>query len=123
VEHQANSFASAFLMLRGSIFAHVPVLPSLTSLIQLKKHWIVSAAALAYRLHQLKALTEWHYRTLCIEMGQRGYRTKEPNESQREMSIVFPQLFSSLREEGTTKHSIAERLCVNVLELDKLVFG
>lgn len=123
VERQANSFASAFLMPRGSILAHAPVLPSLNALIQLKKHWIVSVAALAYRLHELGALSDWHYKTLCIEMGQRGYRTKEPNESPREMSLIFPQLFKALREDGITKADIASELKINVDELDKLVFG
>lgn len=123
IERQANSFASAFLMPRGSILAHAPVLPSLNALIQLKKHWIVSVAALTYRLHELGVLSEWHYKTLCIEMGQRGYRTSEPNKSPREMSLIFPQLFKALREEGITKADIASELKINVDELDKLVFG
>jgi Zn-dependent peptidase ImmA (M78 family)/DNA-binding XRE family transcriptional regulator len=123
VEHQANSFASAFLMPRGSILGHVPVLPSLNALIKLKKNWIVSVAALAYRLHQLAALTDWHYRSLCIEMGQRGYRTNEPDEAPREMSLVFPQLFKALREDKVTRADISGELQINVEELDKLVFG
>jgi Zn-dependent peptidase ImmA (M78 family)/DNA-binding XRE family transcriptional regulator len=123
VEHQANSFASAFLMPRGSILSHAPVLPSLNALIKLKKFWIVSVAALAYRLHQLEALTDWHYRSLCIEMGQRNYRTNEPDGAPREMSLVFPQLFKALREENVTRADIAGELQINVEELDKLVFG
>ncbi len=53
-EHEANRFASAFLMPRSSILERAPVFPSLSALIQLKKQWIVSVAALAYRLHALK---------------------------------------------------------------------
>ena len=123
LEHQANSFASAFLMPRGSVLSHAPILPSLNALIQLKKHWIVSVAALAYRLHQLGALTDWHYRVLCIEIGQKGYRTREPNEAHREMSLIFPQLFKALREDMVTKVNIASELQINAEELDKLVFG
>lgn len=123
IEQQANSFASAFLMPRGSILGHAPVLPSLNILIQLKKHWIVSVAALAYRLHHLGVLSDWHYRSLCIEMGQRGYRSAEPNEVPREMSLIFPQLFKALREDNITKSDIANDLQINVDELDKLVFG
>ena len=122
-EHQANGFASAFLMPRGSILGHAPVLPSLNELIKLKPYWIVSVAALAYRLHQLGALTDWHYRSLCIEMGQRGHRTNEPDEAPREMSLVFPQLFKVLREDKVTRADIAGELQINVEELDKLVFG
>ncbi len=122
-EQQANNFASAFLMPRGSILAHAPVLPGLNTLIKLKKYWIVSVAALNYRLHRLGALSDWHYNKLCVEIAQRGYRTKEPDESQREMSLLFPQLFKSLRDEGYTKADIANELLYPVEEIDKLVFG
>jgi Zn-dependent peptidase ImmA (M78 family)/DNA-binding XRE family transcriptional regulator len=123
VENQANGFASAFLMPRGSVLAHSPVLPTLDALIKHKKIWIVSVAALVYRLHQLGALKEWHYNRLCIEIGQKGFRTKEPDEAQREMSLVFPQLFKSLRHDGVTKADIANELLFPVEEIDKLVFG
>ena len=123
IEHQANSFASAFLMPRGSILAHAPVLPSLNGLIKLKKFWIVSVAALNYRLHQLGALSDWHYNKLCIEIGQKGYRTQEPEGAQREMSLIFPQLFKTLRDDGYTKSDIAAELHFNAEEIDKLVFG
>jgi Zn-dependent peptidase ImmA (M78 family)/DNA-binding XRE family transcriptional regulator len=123
IEKQANSFASAFLMPRGSILANAPALPSLNDLIQLKQYWIVSVAALTYRLHHLCILSDWHYRALCIEMSQRGYRTTEPNEAPREMSLVFPQLLKSLREDGFSKTDIATALQINVEEIDQLVFG
>jgi len=103
--------------------AHAPVLPGLNTLIKLKKYWIVSVAALNYRLHQLGALSDWHYNKLCVEIAQRGYRTKEPDESQREMSLLFPQLFKSLRDDGYTKADIANELLYPVEEIDKLVFG
>jgi len=47
-----------------------PRTATLRNLVQLKRQWIVSVAALAYRLHALGLLTDWHYRTLCIEMGR-----------------------------------------------------
>jgi Zn-dependent peptidase ImmA (M78 family)/DNA-binding XRE family transcriptional regulator len=123
IEQQANSFASAFLMPRGSVLANKPAFPSLNALIQLKKHWIVAVSALAYRMHKIGVLTDWHYRAMCIEMGQRRYRSREPNEATREMSLVFPKLFRALKEEGLTKTDIAAALCVNAEEIDKLVFG
>ena len=60
-EHEANRFASAFLMPRGSVFAVAPVFPSLDRLVALKRQWIVSVGAIAYRLHALGLLTDWHY--------------------------------------------------------------
>jgi Zn-dependent peptidase ImmA (M78 family) len=122
-EHEANRFASAFLMPRGSILSHTPAMPSLNTLIKLKKYWIVAVSALAYRLNQLELLTDWHYRHLCIEIGNRGFRTSEPEEAPREMSLIFPKIFKMLRDEGITKATIADKLFVNVEDIDKLVFG
>jgi hypothetical protein len=42
IDHEANRFASAFLTPRGSVLAHVPTLPSVNLLVQLKFHWVVS---------------------------------------------------------------------------------
>ena len=41
-------------------------------------------AALAYRLHAVGVLSEWHYRQIYIEISKRGYRTREPEEAPRE---------------------------------------
>jgi Zn-dependent peptidase ImmA (M78 family) len=122
-EKQANAFASAFLMPRASVLANAPRMATLRYLIQLKKQWIVSVAALAYRLHALELLTDWHYRTLCIEMGQLGYRSNEPDGAQRERSHVLATVFAALREEGVNKSAVADQLQIDVDELDKLVFG
>ena len=122
-EQQANQFASAFLMPRGSILALAPVLPNLRALIQLKKQWIVSVSALANRLHALKRIKDWHYRNLCIEISQRGYRTTEPEPAAPEMSLVLGKLFRALRAEGVAKADVARDLKYNLEDLDKLIFG
>ena len=123
VEREADRFASAFLMPRGSVLAHAPVMPTLESLIRLKQLWIVSVASLAYRLNDLGVLSEWHYRSLFIEMGQRGYRTNEPQGAQREMSQILSKIFAALRDEDVTKDDVAYQLHIEAEELDKLVFG
>ncbi len=122
-EHQANRFASAFLMPRGGILAQIPATPNLNTLIKLKKYWIVAVSALVYRLNQLNLLTEWHYRSLYIEIGKRGYRTREPEEASREMSLIFPKILKMFREEGLSKTHIAQKICLNVEDINKLVFG
>lgn len=121
-EQEANRFASAFLMPRGSVFAVAPVFPSLDRLIELKRQWIVSVGAVAYRLHALGLLTDWHYTRLCIEIGERGYRTNEPQSAQREMSQLLPKVFSAFRDDGITLSDIAAELQVEAEEIDKLVF-
>lgn len=123
MEHEANRFASAFLMPRAGVLAHASAMPSLNLLVQLKAHWLVSVSALAYRLNNLGMLTDWHYRSLCIEIARKGYRTKEPNGAPREMSQVLAKIFAALREDGVLKEDVADSLQIEVGELDKLVFG
>lgn len=122
-EREANAFASAFLMPRASVLANAPYMATVDQLIRVKPYWTVSVAALARRLRDVGLVSDWHYRTLCIEIAQRGYRKTEPNEALRETSQVLSKVFAALREEGTTKADIATALSVHVEELDQLVFG
>lgn len=122
-EHQANAFASAFLMPKASVLAYAPRMASLDHLIRLKKIWSVSVAALTYRLHAIGVLSDWHYQSLYIELSTRGYRKKEPDEGQRETSQMLQKVFAALRDESISKGDIASELCVPVEELNQLVFG
>jgi Zn-dependent peptidase ImmA (M78 family) len=122
-EHEADAFASAFLMPRGSVLAAAPRLPSLDFLVKLKRNWNVSVAALAHRLHALELLSDWHYRSICIELAQRGYKRTEPNAIPRETSQLLQKVFQAMREDGVTKPAIAKQLHMDPSELDSLVFG
>ncbi|HWT04369.1 MAG TPA: XRE family transcriptional regulator [Xanthomonadales bacterium] len=122
-EQEANLFASSFLMPRSSVLARAPVLPNLRALIELKKQWIVSVAALAYRLHALNLIKDWHYRNLCIEISQHGYRAKEPAGAPSEMSQVLGKVFQALRSDGITKTGLAHDLNYNVEDLEQVIFG
>jgi Zn-dependent peptidase ImmA (M78 family)/transcriptional regulator with XRE-family HTH domain len=122
-EREANAFASALLMPRASVLANAPRMATVDQLIRLKVYWTVSVAALAYRLHDIGLVTDWHYRTLCIEIAKRGYRKMEPNEAPRETSQVLAKVFGALREDGVTKYDIASALNVKADDLDQLVFG
>jgi Zn-dependent peptidase ImmA (M78 family) len=123
VEREANAFASALLMPRASVLANAPHMATVDQLVRCKAYWTVSVAALAYRLHDVGLVSDWHYRNLCIEIAKRGYRKREPNEGRRETSQVLAKIFAALREEGVTKPDIAAGLNVHVDELDQLVFG
>ena len=122
-EKEANNFASAFLMPRSSVIANAPKLTTIAQLVALKKLWTVSVSALAYRLHALKVLTDWHYRALCIEMGKRGYQKNEPNSAPREVSQLLAKVFAALRKEDVTRSDIARELRIRVGDIDELVFG
>lgn len=123
VERDAHEFASAFLMPRASVLANAPRLATVNHLVKLKKYWTVSVAALAHRLHRLGLVTDWHYRTLCIQIAKRGYRTKEPEEAPRESSQILAKVFAAMRKEGVGKPQIAAALNVYAEDIDELVFG
>ena len=122
-EREADSFASAFLMSRGSVLAAAPRLPSIDLLIQLKRNWNVSLASLVRRLHDLNLLDDWHYRGLCVEMARLGYRTSEPNGIRRESSQLLQKVFQALRERGMSFGTIARSQHLPPNELSSLVFG
>ena len=122
-EQEADAFASAFLMPRSSILAHVPSGATLNDLLARKRVWRVAVSALAHRSHRVGLLTEWQYRTIAIQIQERGYRTSEPNPIPREMSQVSEKVFAELRAEGRSKSDIARELGWPVDELDALVFG
>ncbi|CAA9892784.1 XRE family transcriptional regulator [Candidatus Methylobacter favarea] len=123
IEREANAFASAFLMPRRSILAHAPKLPTLPHLIAHKSYWTVSVAALNYRLHALGLTTDWMYRTLCIQLSEAGYRSREPESAPHEMSQVLAKVFSALREDGLSKHDVARELQVDPAEIEQVTFG
>jgi Zn-dependent peptidase ImmA (M78 family)/DNA-binding XRE family transcriptional regulator len=122
-EKEANSFAASFLMPHASVIATAPRFATLPHLIKLKKKWIVSVSALARRLYDLGLSSEWHYRTLCVQISEKGYRTKEPDDSPRETSRVWEKVLAALRHEGVTKDHIADELALPSAEIEKLVWG
>lgn len=121
-ETEAKQFASAFLMPQDGILANPPG-AHLVSLIEAKKPWRVSLTALIYRLHELKLLTDWEYRSLFVEVGTKGYRKAEPNGIQRETSQLLAKVFASLREAGTSLPDIASELDLTPPEINKSIFG
>jgi Zn-dependent peptidase ImmA (M78 family) len=123
VEREANAFASAFLMPKASVLANAPRAATLPSLIRHKKNWLVSVAALNYRLHALGLTTDWTYRTLCIQIAQAGYRTSEPETINHEKSLVLEKVFTALREEGVSKMDVARQLAIDPEEINELTFG
>lgn len=122
-EREANHFASAFLMPEADVRARMTRFITVDTIIAAKKRWRVSAMALAYRLHTLELLTDWQYKSACIQLTQRGYRTAEPDGIEREMSKTWRQILAQLWSEGTTKNEIASSLGLPLDELQSLIWG
>jgi Zn-dependent peptidase ImmA (M78 family)/DNA-binding XRE family transcriptional regulator len=121
VEDQANAFASAFLMPASSIWATIRSTPTVTQLVTYKKRWVVSVAALLYRLWKLHVISDWQYRSMCIQIAD--FRTNEPEPAERESSQVLRKVFDSLKNEGVSKSDIARELGIYPSQLEELVFG
>jgi Zn-dependent peptidase ImmA (M78 family)/DNA-binding XRE family transcriptional regulator len=121
-EREANMFASAFLMPSQDVKSRMPRLITAGVVIKAKARWRVSAMAMAYRLHTLGLLSDWQYKSVCIELGKRGFRTGEPGGVERETSIVWRKVLSQLWSERTTKSEIADSLNLPLDELEGLVW-
>lgn len=122
-ENEANAFASAFLMPRTDLLAHVPRFIDTRAIIALKQRWKVSAMALAYRLKSLDLLSEWQYRSICIDLAHQGFRTAEPRGISRETSTVWRQILNDMWMNGQGKSDIADALHLPLDEVEALLRG
>jgi Zn-dependent peptidase ImmA (M78 family) len=123
VEREANAFASAFLMPAADVRARMPAFVTVDTILKAKKFWRVSAMAMAYRLHSLGLLTEWRYKSICIELGRRGYRSAERDGIERETSAVWKKVFTQLWAEGKTRAKIGDDLHIPLNEVENLIWG
>lgn len=121
-EREANAFASAFLMPANDVRSRMPRFIDADAVIKLKARWRVSAMAMSYRLHQLNVISDWQYKTLCIELGKRGYRSSEPVGIERETSLVWKKVLSQLWTERISKNEIARQLLIPLDELEGLIW-
>ena len=122
-ENEADKFASEFLMPSSDIFSNLPKFVSLETLITSKKRWRVSVMALANRFHKLGIVSDWQYRTLCMQASKNGYRKTEPSSIHPEFSGLFEQVFRSLWSDGYTIDRIANELGLPLDELHHLING
>ncbi|ASK96609.1 XRE family transcriptional regulator [Xanthomonas campestris pv. merremiae] len=123
VEAEANAFAAALLMPKSEMLALAGRCRSVKDVLSLKKRWNVSAMALVYRLHKVGVLTEWLYKSLCIELSTLGMRTNEADSAERETSLVLKKVFDAMKEQGQGLRDIATDLQLPVEEVHRLVFG
>lgn len=123
LEREANHFASAFLMPSDDVLARVPRFLSTDVVLKSKVRYRVSAMGLAYRLHQLNRLSDWQYKSICIDLSRRGYRSGEPDGIERETSVVWRKLLTLLWQEKVTREDIAKELGIPIDELEGLIWS
>lgn len=122
VEAEANAFASAFLMPAASVRGAGLVNPTVPTVLRAKRRWSVSAMALVHRLRELDLVSEWNYRTLCVQLSQQGYRSTEPGGVPRESSQLLTKALTQLRQEGTGLADIARDLAIEPGDLKDYLF-
>lgn len=123
LEQQADQFASALLMPRAAVMAERIGAGALQALLPIKRRWGVSAAALNYRLHKLGRISDWLYRSNCIQLSERG-RDKEPGENiQMECSQLWSKSFAALAAAGISQRDMAKELTWGLPRLHELTFG
>lgn len=122
-ELEANRFAAAFLMPRSSVLAAGLRNATVDRILRAKWIWNVAAMALAHRLNELGLLTEWGYRSACVQLSRMGYRRGEPKGIQRESSQLLEKVFRGLREDGIKPADVAADLGITTDELRTHVFG
>jgi hypothetical protein len=91
----------------------VPALREIVSLLEYPTNFtrslpsVATKPTMAYRLNTLGLLSEWQYKSLCIQLGRLGYRSAEPVGIERETSLIWRKVLSHLWAEKTTKNDIA----------------
>lgn len=122
-EFEATRFAAAFLMPARDVLANVRRNIKLSTIQQLKSRWKVSAIALVVRLYHLRLLSEWQYRSFCVELSKTNQRRAEINGIPRESSQILDKTLGVLRTEGLNRNAIANALGILPSELNALVSG
>lgn len=122
-EREADAFAAHFLMPRNDVISRVPRPVSVEVVLKAKLRWRVSAMAMAYHLRTLGRLSDFQYKSICIELGRRGYRSGEPVGVERESSLIWQKVLGQLWQERTTRAHIASDLSIPVDELQSLLWS
>lgn len=112
MEREANEFAAEFLMPRREIKASLYSL-TLAKLVQLKRIWKVSMAALVQRAFELGTITDAQRRYLYINMAKRGYRTREPIEA--DVPLESPALVAKMVRSHVEKLGYTEGQLMSLL--------
>lgn len=121
-EHEANTFASAYLMPPDDLKAECPTVRSLQDLILKKRRWGVSVSSLNYALHKIGKISDWHYTSYYKMLAKVG-RENEPNPMQRETSQIWTKVLTDLWRSGMPLARVADQLHVPSAELSDLLFG
>ena len=72
--------------------------------------WRVSAREMALRLNSLGLFSDWQYKSICIELGNKAIARPKPGGIERERSVIWRKVLSQLWSEKITKNDTAAEL-------------
>jgi Zn-dependent peptidase ImmA (M78 family)/DNA-binding XRE family transcriptional regulator len=120
MEDEADAFAGAFLLPADEIRPQLRRF-DLRQLANLKRYWKVSMAALAVRADRLMLITPYQSKMFWIEMGNLGYRKREPNEPPKEHPKLLRQMIAfHLKKLGYTVSEMAKLLHLRAVEFEEM---
>lgn len=123
-EQEANRFAAAFLMPRAGVLAQGLRNATADRILAAKGRWNVAAMALAHRTNELGLMTEWGYRSVCVDLSRMGYRRGEPSGMRvHESSQLLTKVLQQLRANGAGIYDIAMDLGIEPGEVQAHMFG
>lgn len=122
-EEEANRFAASFLMPRQGLIARPLRGATLDTVLRERRRWKVAAMALTYRMNELGFLSDWEYRSLCVELSRRGYRRSEPGGVPQESSLLLGKVMTSLRARQQGLDKIAEGVKLTTDEVAQHLLG
>ena len=122
-EHEADAFASAFLLPKDGFAIECPRRLVWEHFLALKGRWRVSLRALVRRARDLGMLSEHTYKRAQIHFSQFGWQRIEPEEPPVEWPSSLKQSIGVMCEAGWTLQRIAEEISVNENDLRHWIFA
>ena len=120
MEVEADRFAGAFLVPANELRSQLHCF-DLRQVVNLKRHWKVSMAAITMRAFHLGIITPYQRKVFFIQMGKLGYRNSEPYEPPKEYPKRLGRIFSYFCSVlGYTKAELASSLFISESEIDRM---
>lgn len=96
-EREADRFAAEFLMPARAIVAQLTGV-NIQRAMQLKQHWKTSMASIIRRAYTLGKIDASRYKSLCVQMAQRGFNRHEPVTLDSEESRILTSVLDAHRK-------------------------
>lgn len=122
-EAQADTFAGTFLLPRDPFERECPKRVVWPHLIELKKRWGVSLAAMVRRAYKLGIYSEATYRRAFVRLARQGWRENEPIEPEPEKPTVLRTALQLLVDSGHSLEQLAAEIGRHPFEIEQLAMG